>query len=82
MENMLAFHPGPRFGWHEREIFAAVTTHSHTLKSFDIANEKEGFEIQAYPTTTSNVFANDVHRTSSPMLNRPLAIRSLPIEFT
>jgi len=32
-------------------------------------------------STTSNVFANDVHRTSSPMLNRPLAFRSLPIEF-
>ena len=69
MEDPLVFHPDPGTGWHGREIFAAVTTHSHTLKSLDIANEKEGFEIQAYPTTSSNVFANDVHRTSSPMLN-------------
>jgi len=27
-------------------------------------------------STTPNVFANELHRTSSPMLNRPLAIRS------
>ena len=32
--------------------------------------------IPTYPTT-SNVFANDVHRTSSPMLNRPLTITFL-----
>jgi len=35
MEDPLVFHPDPGTGWHGREIFAAVTTHSHTLKSFD-----------------------------------------------
>ena len=40
---------------------------------FLVAAEHNQKGIPAYPST-SNVFANDVHRTSSPILNRPLAI--------
>lgn len=45
-------------------------------------NKKQGIMVPIQgPSLISKVFENDVHRTSSPMLNRPLAKRSLLMEF-
>jgi len=78
MEDMLVFHPGPGLCRHQGKPFTAVVTYIISRKQSKRNNQKKG--SPTYPTT-SNIIKNDVHLTSSPMLNRPLAMRSLPIEF-